>query len=149
MTTGFNDARPVAPKDITDIAMIDPSDLMIPMRHLISNGRGLALLNGLSDADLRALDCIIWQQFSDRPLVRVAVAVRFRALIDVFGARRLRELLLQRGFKLIASAVELAASQRLNPRFGFKSHAFVVALGRENGPLRVQPIASSPTQLAA
>lgn len=114
--------------NLCDVAAVDPADLMMPMRHLINDGRGLALLRGLSDRDLRDLDGVIWQQFADQPHIRLAVALRFRALISVFAAKRLKSMVLDHGFKSIAIAIELASTQRLNTRFGFKAHVFALAL---------------------
>lgn len=117
--------------NITDVPSVRPEHLYMPMRHLIAQGRGLALLNGLTDSDLRNLDSEIWAGFADQPELRLAVALRFRALLDVFDARRLKNLLLRRGFKLIAMAIAQAATQRLNTNYGFSAQRFVAALDKE------------------
>lgn len=130
--------------DPTDVPPVHLHDLYMPMKRLIDSGRGLALLNGLDETALRDLESAIWSEFADRPHIRVAVALRFRALIDVFAGRRLKDLFLQQGFKLIAKAVHEAASQRLNTRFGFKPQAFVSALAQS----RVQPVHFVPRELA-
>ena len=114
--------------DHRDVPTVGLHDLYMPMRLLIQNGRGLALLNGLKEDDIRALESEIWQHFCGQPEKRVAVALRFRALLDVFASRRLKEQFLNQGFKLIARAVAEASSQRLNTRFGFKAQNFVSAL---------------------
>ena len=114
--------------DATDVQPVDASDLMLPMQHLIAEGRGLALLYGLAEDDFRRVETMLWRHYADQPHLRLAVALRFRALIDVFGARRLKELFLKRGFKLIAAAIDVAATQRLNAHFGFKTQCFVLAL---------------------
>lgn len=114
--------------DLSDVPAVNLHDLYAPMRRLIADGRGLALLNGMSETDIRALETHIWNDFSDAPETRLAIAMRFRALLDVFATRRLRQEFLNQGFKLIARAVAEASSQRLNTRFGFKAQAFVMAL---------------------
>lgn len=114
--------------DATDVQPVEAGDLMLPVQHLIAEGRGLALFHGLAEDDFRSLETMIWQHYADRPHLRLAVALRFRALIDVFGARRLKDLFLKRGFKLMAAAIHVAATQRLNAHFGFKAHCFVLAL---------------------
>ena len=116
--------------DRTDVPQVSAQDLFMPMRVLIQKGRGLALLRGLSEDELRALENEIWAHFSSDFETRVAVALRFRALVDVFASRRLKDLLLQHGFKTIARAISEAASQRLNTRFGFSPQRFVTALDR-------------------
>lgn len=122
--------------DTTDVAPVSLHDLYMPMKRLIETGRGLALLNGLSEEAIRELENEIWAHFADRPHLRVAVALRFRALLDLFAGRRLKDLFLNQGFKLIARAVHEAAHQRLNTRFGFKPQAFITALSVPN----VQPV---------
>lgn len=114
--------------DTTDVEPVRLHDLYLPVKFLISRERGLALLEGLNEADIRIVESEIWRHFSDRPHMRVAVALRFRALLAVFSGRRLKALFLEQGFRLIAKAVHEAASQRLNTRFGFKEQAFILAL---------------------
>lgn len=114
--------------DSSDVPAVGLHDLYMPMRYLINQGRGLALLNGLSETDIRAVESQIWAHFASSPEKRVAVALRFRALLDVFSRRRLKDEFLNQGFKLIARAVAEASTQRLNTRFGFNAQKFVAAL---------------------
>ncbi len=77
------------------------------------------------------------------------MALRFRALLAVFDARRLKALFLERGFKLIAAAVKEAAEQPLNTRFGFNAQKLLTALDTATG----HPIETSadlePMKIAA
>lgn len=114
--------------DLSDVPAVGLHDLYAPMRRLIADGRGLALLNGLSEADIRNVEHQIWTDFADQPEQRLAIAIRFRALLDVFATRSLRQEFLNQGFKLIARAVAEASTQRLNTRFGFTAQKFVMAL---------------------
>lgn len=114
--------------DPTDVPAVGLHDLYVPFKQLIAEGRGLALLNGLSESEIRAVETHIWTHFAQAPEVRLAVALRFRALLQVFAAQRLRQAFLEQGFKLIALAAAEGARQRLNTRFGFKTQAFVLAL---------------------
>jgi len=116
--------------DTADVPHVHPNHLLVPMRAAIANGQGLALLNGLAEPDIRALEEIVWQHFAGDQRTRLAVALRFRALLDVFRARRLKQLFLDNGFKLIARAVAEAATQRLNAGYGFKTQRFVEALSQ-------------------
>lgn len=114
--------------DSRDVPSVALHDLYAPMRRLIAEGRGLALLNGMSETEIRAVESQIWADFADQPETRLAIALRFRALLDVFATRRLRQEFLNQGFKLIARAVAEASTQRLNTRFGFTAQKFVTAL---------------------
>lgn len=117
--------------DTADVPEVSAQDLFTPMRMLILQGKGLALLRGLREDDLRALESAFWAHFKGSSETRLAVALRFRALLDVFASRRLKDLLLARGFKLIALAIAEASTQRLNTRFGFSAQKFVAVLGAE------------------
>jgi len=112
------------PLDVSDVPLVGPHELMVPMQHMIDTERGLALLKGVSNADLRQVDAAIWDDLSGDPARRVAVLLRFRALVQVFRARRLAELFLDRGFMLIAPAVHVAARMRLNTQWGFNPLKF-------------------------
>ena len=114
----------------SDVPVISAEALLVPMRRAIANGQGLALLNGLSEDNIRALEAHVWAHFAQDPQTRLAVALRFRALLDVFASRRLKDLFLAHGFKLIARAVQEASTQRLNAQFGFKTQKFVAALSQ-------------------
>ena len=110
--------------DISDVPRVASHELMVPMRHMIDTERGLALLKGASNAELRAVDHALWNALDGDPAHRAAVLLRFRALIQVFQARRLAELFLHRGFTLIAPAVHVAARMRLNMERGFNPLKF-------------------------
>ena len=130
--------------DCCDVPTVGLHDLYFPMRHLINDGRGLALLNGLSDDDIRIVESHIWAHFEDCPEKRIAVALRFRALLNVFSRRRLREEFLLQGFKLIARACAEASTQRLNTRFGFSAQKFVSALSPRAAKRSARPRPSVP-----
>lgn len=127
--------------DLSDVPTVSLHDLYAPMRRLISEGRGLALLNGLSETEIRNVESQIWADFADQPETRLAIAMRFRALLDVFATRRLRQEFLNQGFKLIARAVAEASTQRLNTRFGFTAQKFVMAFA----PSIPQPVRITET----
>ena len=133
----------------SDVPEISTDALLVPMRAAIAKGQGLALLNGMIEVDIRALEAEIWAHFANDPQTRLAVALRFRALLDVFAARRLKELFLQNGFKLIARAIREASTQRLNTRFGFKAQKFVAALSVAPGDRRAISTPYQPEQIAA
>jgi hypothetical protein len=112
----------------SDVPLVNPADLARPMQYMIDTGRGLAMLRGVSKAELREVDAALWNELGTNPGQRVAVLMRFRCLIEVFGARRLANLLLQNGHGLIAPAVHVAARLRLNADRGFNALKFERAL---------------------
>ena len=132
--------------NLADVPIVAASELYDPMRRLIAQGHGLALMRGLTEDRIRALEDEIWLDFEGSAETRLAVALRFRALLAVFANRRLKDVLLTNGFKAIAAAVMEASKQRLNTRFGFKAQAFVMAVDR--GRQQSQPQSGKPVQLA-
>lgn len=116
------------PLDPTDVPAVAPAALDVPMRLLIAREQGLALLHGLDEASLKALEHDVWPRLRDCPTQRLAVALRFRALVAAFRARRLKDVLLQNGFRTLAPALEVAASMRLNTGYGFSPARFAMAL---------------------
>ena len=114
--------------DLTDVPAIASADLAAAMQALIADGRGLVLLRGLEDADLDTVQAELKRRFHTDPQTALAVFVRFRHLAEVFSARRLKELMLERGFALIWPAIAIAASLRLNANRGFNPQKFLLAL---------------------
>lgn len=136
--------------DLTDIALVSPFDMAVPMTHLIEAGRGLVLFNGASDEDMRAVDDAVWHKFSCAAPQRVAVLIRFRALVGVFSSLRLKHLLLQKGFGLIAPSLHVAATLRLNAERGFNPIKFERALREAMAALDgAQNLPTPPLQEAA
>lgn len=114
--------------DLTDVVLVSPYDMTIPMQHMVDAGRGLIFLNGATAADLRQVDMAVWDKLDEDPAQRVAVLVRFRCLIEVFASQRLKALLMKKGFNLLAPALHVAASMRLNAERGFNPVKFERAL---------------------
>ncbi len=114
--------------NLTDIPAVDAADLGAAMRSLIEAGRGLVLLRGLSQADLDTAKATLQRRFHGEPQRALAAFVRFRHMADVFGARRLQDMMLDRGYALLAPAMAVAASLRLNANRGFNPQQFVLSL---------------------
>ena len=115
--------------DLSDVPAADAGDLAAAMRSLIENGRGLVLLNGASDADLDTARAALQSRHHAEPQRALTAFLRFRHLIDVFGARRLQQLLLGNGHSLMAPAIAVAATLRLNGHRGFNPQSFLMAIG--------------------
>jgi hypothetical protein len=135
--------------DATDVPPVAPRDLNRPMQILIANGHGLALLKGLSKSELRQLECVLWNEFDDDPGTRLAVALRFRALVEVFAARRFKNLLLERGFKAITAAIAETSTLRLNTRFGFNPQKLLLAIDAATEATHQPIFPASQSQVAA
>ena len=125
--------------DQTDIPRVAPAELARAMRFMIDNGKGLVLLRGVNGSDMRELEGAIWDRLDGDIVQRRAALVRFQCLVEVFSARRLRELMLRRGFRLIAPALHVAADMRLSTKWGFSPHKFNLALQALVVELEQQP----------
>jgi hypothetical protein len=134
---------------LTDVPVVDAAELSVPMRLLIEKGQGLALLKGLSEREIREVEADIWASFRGSEEARLAVALRFRALLSVFASRRLKALLLDRGFRLVAAAIREASCQRLNTRFGFNAQKLLAALDAATARAAGGHLELVPLQLAA
>ncbi|CAA2141901.1 hypothetical protein [Hyphomicrobium sp. ghe19] len=121
--------------DLADVPAVEARELHFVMDMLIRSGQGLALLRGLKEEEIRSLETRIWTDFEGSDVARLAVALRFRALLDVFASRRLKALFLDRGFRLLTSAALEAAQRPLNIRFGFNAQQLLLALNAETAPL--------------
>ncbi len=114
--------------DLSDVPAVATADLAVAMRALVDNERGLVLLRGLGDEDLDTVKTELQRRFQGEPQRALAVFVRFRHMVDVFSARRLKHMMLDRGYGLMAPAIAIAASLRLNATRGFNPQAFLMSL---------------------
>jgi hypothetical protein len=114
--------------DLTDIPAVDTADLAAAMRSLIEDGRGLVLINGATEADLDTARAALQGRYHAEPQRALAAFVRFRHLVEVFGARRLKDLMLDNGYALMAPAIAIASTLRLNGNRGFNPQRFLVSL---------------------
>lgn len=114
--------------DTSDVPRVPAADLALVMRFMIDSGRGLVMMRGLAKADMQELEDALWERLEGDTAYRRSVLLRFQNLVDVFAARRLRDQLMQRGFRLIAPALQIAADMRLNAKWGFSPNKFNAAL---------------------
>ena len=117
--------------DLADVPAVAPETLMLPMRALIEAGRGLCLLRGLESADTAKATDALWSNATLVAAERPAALLRFNALVAAFRARRLQNLLMRRGFRLIDAAVQVTAGMRLNANRGFNAATLAWAIEAE------------------
>lgn len=126
--------------DLNDVPVVATEDLSAAMRALVEDERGLVLMRGLGEDDMSVVQAELQRRFHGEPQRALAVFVRLRHMVNVFGARRLKDLLLERGYALLAPAIAVAASLRLNANRGFNPQTFLVSL---NGALASNVVALS------
>ena len=139
--------------NLTDIPATEADDLAAAMRVLLEAGRGLVLLRGATETDLDMARVALQKRYHADPQRAAAAFVRFRHLIEVFGARRLKDLMLDKGYPLIAPAIAAAASLRLNANRGFNPQQFLMVLQQAQTTnvvaLKPAPIAPAEAKVAA
>lgn len=123
--------------DLTDLPRAAPETLALAMRLLIEDGRALILLRGASLQDRARLEERFWNSFEGTTAEGVVALLRLWSLVEVFKASRLRALLLDRGYALLADAARVAAEQRVNVEWGLNPQRMLAALGRRRPSLRV------------
>lgn len=114
--------------DPSDVPTVAAEDIAAPMRKLIAESRGLVLLRGLSPEDRALVEESLRQRLGKDPSRELAALMRFRALVEVFACRRLKDLMMERGHEVIAPALHTAAQLRLNLKWGFNPQKFTRAL---------------------
>lgn len=123
--------------DLTDLPKAEPETLALAMRLLIEDGRALVMLRGITDEDRTRLEERFWKRFEGGTAEGVVALLRLWSLVDVFKAARLRDLLLDRGYALLADAARVAAEQRINIDWGFNPQRMLIALASRRPNLRV------------
>lgn len=123
--------------DLTDLPKAAPETLALAMRLLIEDGRALILLRGATPEDRTRLEERFWQRFDGTTAEGVVALLRLWGLVEVFKARRLRALLLDRGYALLADAARAAAVERINTSWGFNPQRMLAALKSRRPSLRV------------
>lgn len=142
--------------EMTDVPTVAAADLAGAMRALIEAGRGAVLLRGLADEDFDLVQAELKRRFAGEPQKALAAFIRFRHMVEVFAARRLKNAVLDRGFAVIAPAIAIASSLRLNAERGFNPQKFTMALTDAFAanvvtlePRHAEPIMEPAEQLAA
>lgn len=128
----------------TDIPLVDADQLRLPMQILVDNGRGLALITGLTAYDRSRLEEAFWARFEGTASEGHAVLIRLDELIRVFTSHRLKDAFLEGGYSVIWQAISVAASMRLNSDWGFNPQKFLWSLRQLQNIEKARPIAFKP-----
>ncbi len=114
----------------TDVPAVRMEDLAMVMRLLVEHERGLTLYHGLDAADREQLHSAFWATYAGSMGEGHAILLRLDALVAVFSAQRLKQILLEGGFVIVWQAVAIAAGMRLNAEWGFNPQKFLWTLRR-------------------
>jgi hypothetical protein len=110
--------------DITDVPTVTPADLVLTFRRVVGSPR---TLTG-TGIEIEDLEPIFWRHFTGDTAHGVSLLLRLRSLLEVLSARRVRSLTSGGGDDLIRPLAEVAATMRLNVKWGFNPNKFLTAL---------------------
>lgn len=114
--------------DPTDVPVIEHRDLALALRLMLAGGRILASAQTFTEDEIRRVEQAFWQRVDKGAQAKVAVLLRLRSLILLFADRRMQALVFRYGSQLVPHALAIAATMRLNTRWGFNPQKFARAL---------------------
>lgn len=124
--------------DLSDVPQGASADLWQLVQIMVECERGLLFLRGTDDGARARIETRFWNDFEGSTERGVVALLRFWALVDVFQSRRLRALLMTRGYEIFYPAVVAASRLRLNLHWGFNPQRLIWELAA------VRPAYSSP-----
>ncbi|MEQ1697810.1 MAG: hypothetical protein ABL901_18415 [Hyphomicrobiaceae bacterium] len=118
----------VSTLDPTDIPVISADAVQGIIDLIIERGQALVLFHGATPASRAEIERAFWQGHGGDRISGNATLIRFWHLVDAMSGRRVKSLILERGFAALAPLAACAASARLNIHWGFKPQHLVAAL---------------------
>ena len=113
--------------DDTEIPAVTPTDLSAALALWLDRERQGLVLADTSVATQSTIDTQVIAM-SSHPARGLAVLLRMRCLVEAMSSRRLRHLVRGTDTQALAHVVEIAASLRLNPRWGMSPVRLVWAI---------------------
>ncbi len=110
---------PAALIDFTDVPLVAVRELATALKILSDDLQVMILAGPLSEDDLRRVEETFWQRCPRDRGRKVAVLVRFRSFLEACRSRSLQTLIAAHGQTAVIEALAVAATMRLNTRFGF------------------------------
>ena len=114
--------------DPTDIAPVRPQAIQAVIDLIVERGQSLILFHGASPAARADVNAAFWDAHTGDRVLANATIIRFWHLVDALATRRLKWMLLERGYAALAPLATTAATARLNVGWGFKPQTLVNAL---------------------
>ncbi|SDP50684.1 hypothetical protein SAMN04488061_3223 [Filomicrobium insigne] len=124
-------AAPTSNMDLSDVPRAASADLWLLIQIMVECEHGLLFLRGVTDVDRAKIEDRFWNDFEGGTERGVVALMRFWCLVDIFQSRRLRALLMARGYDIFYPAVVAAARLRLNLHWGFNPQRLIWALATE------------------
>ncbi len=141
----------------TDVAPVDASVMLTALAAVVQSGRARVFFEDAEVADRKAIEEQFWNTYDGNTTLGGIALIRLWGLVDVLQARRLQNLVMQRGFRFIESAAMAASDIRLNLDWGFMPQRLYWAIdaidakrvAQTPAPVRIKPLELSVMPLAA
>ncbi len=124
-------ATPFTPWDDTEIPAVSPTDLSAALALWLERERQGLVIAGAGVATQSTIDAQVIGM-SSHPARGLAVLLRMRCLVEAMSSRRFRHLVRGNDTHALAHLVSIAASQRLNPRWGMSPLRLAWAMAADN-----------------
>lgn len=122
--------------DLTDVPKVPGSDLAALIEILLATGQTSVLFKGYDAAARAPIEALFWKRFQRSAADGTAVLLRFWALVDALGSRRLAKLLMNEGFMVLEPLMLAASELRLNASWGFAPQRVLWAVSHHQKTLQ-------------
>jgi hypothetical protein len=126
--------------DLSDVPPVEDRLLKRLVELMAANGRSRILFKGATREDRDVLEDAFWAEYRGETAVGVAALVRFWAMIEVVGTRRLGERLLREGFLILRPLARASARLRMNVKWGFNPQRMLWMLDQLSEPALVRSL---------
>ena len=117
--------------DMTDIPAVTADEMWQLVELLIDSGLIETLPERLTELQMAQLARHFWQRYEGTGDRGLAIINRFMALIDFLATKRLAPLIRECKWQVVVASVGIAATMRLNPKWGFNRMKLASALDEQ------------------
>jgi hypothetical protein len=115
--------------DTSDVPTVATRELAVALKLLSGEKSHVLPAQALSEDNLRRVEQYFWQASKRDRTRKVAVLLRFRGLLEACQSRRLNSLIHAHGEEALVAALNVAATMRLNAKWGFNPLKIARAVG--------------------
>lgn len=141
----------------TDVGPVDTSVMLTALAAVIETGRARVFFEGAKESDRKIIEEAFWNAYEGNTSVGGFALIRLWGLVEVLQARRLQNLVMQRGFRFIEAAAMASGGLRLNLDWGFMPQRMYWAIdaieteraAQAPAPVRINPLEMPVLPLAA
>lgn len=136
--------------DRSDVPLVDATQMSVALGAVVESGHARVFFEGAGQSERDAVEAMYWELFEGEAALGGTVLLRLWNLVDALQSRRLKGLLMDRGFGLLQSAFAAAGGMRLNLDWGFVPQRLIWAIEEAEAARAAQEPATirlAPSQL--